>query len=115
MKLLAALLMVVTTVTAFGQSSETYTDGEKDCIREYDQNEVLREEGCFLDGKAEGKWVQYNAEGEVEIVGYYNNGQKEGTWYFYKNDQNKMYELFYENNYLTNSNLWTIEARNITR
>ena len=101
--------------SAWAQFESDYNrDGDKVCVKRYDENGTLRQEGCFVNNKADGKWTQYDIQGEVEMVGYYNQDSKEGKWYAFKNDKDTMYEVVYHNNKVTQSNLWKIHERNLT-
>ncbi|MFP4024779.1 MAG: toxin-antitoxin system YwqK family antitoxin [Thiohalospira sp.] len=46
-------------------------------------HELISEGIVQLDGKREGKWIDYYPEGKKRAEGYYNNGEKTGNWKFY--------------------------------
>ncbi|MBL0013970.1 MAG: membrane-binding protein [Flavobacterium sp.] len=62
----------------------------------YYDNGKIQQEGFFKDGKLEGQWVAYDAQGKKLSVGEYSNGQKVGKWFFY-NDA-KSSQVDYSNN-----------------
>ncbi len=48
----------------------------------YYDNGQIQQEGFFKDGKLEGKWVAFDANGNQKSVGEYTNGEKTGKWIF---------------------------------
>ena len=62
----------------------------------YYDNGKIQQEGFFKDGKLEGKWIAYDAQGNKLSVGEYSNGQKTGKWFFY--NEAKMSQVDYTNN-----------------
>lgn len=92
----------------------TYVNGKKEGpYKEYDYDGKIKQEGTYTNGKkddtiinytysderliyksvwdrstvkANGKWESYNSEGGIELIGNYNQGQKEGLWTFYNKD-----------------------------
>ena len=50
------------------------------------------EDGEYVDGKKEGRWVSYFANGNVRSEGSYRDGQKEGPWTQYHPNGNKKSE-----------------------
>lgn len=47
------------------------------------ENGKIRQEGFYKDGKLQGQWVCYDANGNKVAVAEYNKGQKVGKWYFW--------------------------------
>ena len=62
----------------------------------YYDNGKVQQEGFFKDGKLEGKWVSYDAQGNKLSVGEYSNGQKTGKWFFW--NAAKLSQVDYSNN-----------------
>ena len=62
----------------------------------YYDNGKIQQEGFFKDGKLEGKWIAYDAQGNKLSVGEYSNGQKTGKWFFY--NEAKLSQVDYSNN-----------------
>jgi antitoxin component YwqK of YwqJK toxin-antitoxin module len=62
----------------------------------YYDNGKIQQEGFFKDGKLEGKWIAYDAQGNKLSVGEYSNGQKTGKWFFY--NEAKLSQVDYTNN-----------------
>jgi antitoxin component YwqK of YwqJK toxin-antitoxin module len=53
-------------------------------------------EGQIIDGKKEGYWVTYYANGNKRSEGAYKNGQKEGKWLQYHQNGNKQSESSFQ-------------------
>ena len=62
----------------------------------YHDNGKIQQEGFFKDGKLEGKWTAYDAQGNKLSVGAYSNGQKTGKWFFW--NAAKLSQVDYSNN-----------------
>ena len=62
----------------------------------YYDNGKIQQEGFFKDGKLEGKWISYDAQGNKLSVGEYSNGQKTGKWFFW--NEAKLSQVDYSNN-----------------
>lgn len=62
----------------------------------YYDNGKIQQEGFFKDGKPDGKWVAYDADGNKLSSGQYANGQKTGKWFFWTDA--KLNEVDYSNN-----------------
>ncbi len=47
----------------------------------YHDNGVVSQTGSYtLDGKLQGEWLSFNAEGKKVVIGNYDNGKKGGKW-----------------------------------
>lgn len=77
----------------------TYSDGIKNGpYKKYAENEksVVLEEVAFVNGKEHGPAIYRNADGTFASKGRYENGQKKGTWEFFKDgkpDRKEKYPL----------------------
>ena len=40
-------------------------------------------QGKIIDGKKEGRWIEYHGNGQLEVKGNYKDGLKEGSWVRY--------------------------------
>jgi antitoxin component YwqK of YwqJK toxin-antitoxin module len=116
MKYLMTIVMALLATAGFTQeTNDIYTkDGDKLCVERFDERGILREEGCFINEKADGKWTQYDIEGNIQMVGYYNQDIKEGKWFAYSTDKKTMYEVVYKDNRVETYNLWKIDKRDLT-
>ena len=53
----------------------------------YHDNGVVSQTGSYTtDGKLQGEWLSFNAEGKKTISGNYDNGKKVGKWFYYTNE-----------------------------
>lgn len=62
----------------------------------YYKNGKIQQEGFFKNGKLEGKWIAYDAQGSKRSVGEYSDGQKIGKWFFW--NEAKLSQVDYSNN-----------------
>ncbi len=53
----------------------------------FHDNGEIAQTGYMLNGKLHGDWVMFNVEGKKIATGQYENGQKTGKWFFWKNDE----------------------------
>jgi antitoxin component YwqK of YwqJK toxin-antitoxin module len=42
--------------------------------------------GSFKDGKKDGPWVRYHANGQLRNKGTYKDGERDGPWVYYNED-----------------------------
>ena len=53
----------------------------------YHDNGTVAQTGSYtLTNKLHGKWMSYDENGNVTAIAYYDNGNKVGTWSFYKDE-----------------------------
>jgi antitoxin component YwqK of YwqJK toxin-antitoxin module len=63
----------------------------------YHDNDVVSQTGTYTaDGKLQGEWLSFNAEGKKIVSGNYENGKKVGKWFYYTNETVK--EVDYSQN-----------------
>ena len=74
----------------------------------YYEDGKVRQEGFFKEGKLEGQWVSYDADGNKIAMAEYSNGQKTGKWVFINNEM--LSEVNYADNKITNIKNWKQEA-----
>jgi len=63
----------------------------------YFENGSIQQEGCFKEGKLDGKWISYTISGDIQAVAEYFKGEKTGRWKFYDNSV-VIKEVDYSNN-----------------
>ncbi|MEW5676770.1 membrane-binding protein [Flavobacterium enshiense] len=51
----------------------------------YYDNGQVKQEGFYLNGKLQGKWVAFNEDGSKQSIGEYTGGMKTGKWFFWNN------------------------------
>ncbi len=49
----------------------------------YYDNGQVKQTGCHKDGKLDGVWESFNADGTKQAIGEYKNGKRVGTWMFF--------------------------------
>lgn len=80
----------------------------------YHDNGVVSQTGAYtLDGKLQGEWLSYNAEGKKLVSANYNNGVKSGKW-FYWNDK-LLTEVDYSNNGIAEVKKWESKDALVSR
>ena len=62
----------------------------------FDEKGVKINEQNFSDGKPDGKWITYNANGSKSGEGYYKNNLKEGKWTYWDDKGNVIYEATFK-------------------
>jgi len=63
----------------------------------YHDNGVVSQKGSYtLDGKLDGEWLSFNAQGEKTVSANYDNGKKVGKWIHWIDGVMK--EVNYDNN-----------------
>ncbi len=74
----------------------------------FHDNGQVKQEGNYLNGKLQGKWVSYNEDGNKEAIGEYNNGVKVGKWFFWTDDT--LNEVDYSDNRVADVRKWSKEV-----
>jgi antitoxin component YwqK of YwqJK toxin-antitoxin module len=107
-KSILMLIVLLITAVSFGQQKRDLKLNKKTNLIEvtyYHDNGVVSQTGYYtLDGKLEGKWLSYDAEGNKQISANYDNGRKVGKWFFW--NENTLKEVDYDNNVIANVSLW---------
>jgi antitoxin component YwqK of YwqJK toxin-antitoxin module len=104
-KLMMIAVLVVSSVTFAQEKAPKFV--EEDGIVKatfYHDNGQIQQEGYYLDGKLDGKWISYDENGSKTAVGIYSNGIKVGNWYFWNSDG--MYEVNYSKNDIVSITKW---------
>lgn len=74
----------------------------------YHDNGKIKQVGFFKDGKLEGQWVSFDANGSKIAMAEYSNGIKTGKWVFI--NENMLSEVDYANNKIASVKNWKQEA-----
>lgn len=81
---LIAGVMLVTSLTFAQEVKPKYeVIGQEVKATFYYDNGLVKQEGNYLNGKPNGKWVSFNEDGSKQAIGEYNNGVKTGKWFFW--------------------------------
>ena len=110
MKKMFILGAVLISGFGFAQASKPVLEQEGQLVKAtyYYENGQIQQEGHFKDGKLEGQWVSYDAQGNKKSIGEYTNGQKTGKWLFW-NDK-ALSEVDYANSRIASIKSWKQEA-----
>lgn len=69
------------------------------------ENGTVQQKGTFnAQGKLHGTWTSFDINGKKLVVGFYENGQKVGKWFFWS--ENTLKEVDYERSKIVNVNEW---------
>ena len=85
---------------------DTYVkNGDAIEATKYHDNGVISQTGLLnKEGKPNGDWVSYNRDGVKIAEAKYNNGEKVGTWFFWKDDT--LTEVEYANSRVATVHTW---------
>ncbi|MGO4819863.1 MULTISPECIES: toxin-antitoxin system YwqK family antitoxin [unclassified Flavobacterium] len=72
------------------------------------ENGQIQQQGFYKNGKLQGEWVSYDANGNKVAVAQYDKGQKTGKWFFW-NDA-VLNEVDYSNNQIASVKNWKKDA-----
>lgn len=99
------LLFVSSLVMAQDNKAEVVKNGDLYEATYYHDNGEVAQTGFFtLDGKLQGVWKSYDANGNKVAVGTYENGQKTGKWLFWSSET--LTEVDYKDFKIVNVNEW---------
>ena len=81
---LIAGIMLVTSLTFAQEVKPKYEIiGQEVKATFFYDNGQIKQEGNYLNGKPNGKWISFNEDGSKQAIGEYNNGVKTGKWFFW--------------------------------
>lgn len=67
----------------------------------YHDNGVVSQTGTYtLDGKLQGEWLSFDADGNKIVLANYDNGNKVGKWFYWTKESVK--EVDYSKNVIAN-------------
>ena len=72
------------------------TDSLVHVIR-YHENGKVKEKGCYLAGKAHGRWVQYAEQGHRTCRARFDHGSRTGNWRMRTLEGNTLRLTYFEN------------------
>ena len=103
---LLVLVVSVSTVVAQNDIKDKLTlKGDLVETVQFHDNGAIAQTGYYTkEGKLQGEWVSYDANGKKLAVAQYSNGQKVGTWKFYQGDTMK--EVTYANAKIAKIKTW---------
>ncbi|RZJ73368.1 membrane-binding protein [Flavobacterium sp.] len=80
---IAAAMLVSAFVSAQEKEPKLEAVGQMVKATYFHDNGQIAQQGYFKEGKAEGKWISYDATGNKKAMGEYTNGEKTGKWFFW--------------------------------
>lgn len=86
-KIMLIAVLVVSSVT-FAQKNEPKLEEVNGMVKAtyYHENGKIQQEGFFVDGKLDGKWVSYDSNGLKIAIAEFSKGEKVGSWFFWNNE-----------------------------
>lgn len=113
MIVLLVAVFAITAVQAQEKIKNTYIDkGDViEAILYFDNGEVSQKGFYTKDGDLTGDWISYNREGTKIAEAQYENGNKVGTWFFWKGDT--LTEVSYTNSKIASVNTWKNEGTRV--
>ncbi len=87
MKKIMILGALVISAMTFAQTTKPVLEQEGNLVKAtyYYDNGQIQQQGHFKDGKLEGSWTSYDANGNKASIGDYSKGEKTGKWFFWSN------------------------------
>jgi len=96
MKRMFTLLLVLSVSISFAQKERTLELNKETNLIEvtyFHDNGVVSQTGYYTeDGKLQGDWFKFDADGQKIVSAQYDNGLKVGAWFYWKGDQIKKVE-----------------------
>ena len=74
----------------------------------YFENGKIQQQGFFKNGKLDGVWTSYDANGNKLAVATFNNGEKTGKWFFWTGTN--LTEVDYSNSRIAFVRTWKQDA-----
>jgi antitoxin component YwqK of YwqJK toxin-antitoxin module len=102
-KLLILSAFFLFSIFTYSQESEKLKKIESNIVEVYEDGST-KQEGNYKNNKPDGKWVSYNRDGSISMIGFYDDGLKNGTFIF--RTENSIKEVLYINNELIEVKLW---------
>ncbi|MDW5289322.1 nicotinic acid mononucleotide adenyltransferase [Formosa sp. PL04] len=107
------VLALLMSVVSFAQDSRDLKINEGTQLIEatyFHENGAISQTGFYtLDGKLQGEWKQFDADGKKIASANYNKGEKVGKWFFWNDDTLK--EVDYSNNAIASVSEWNNKSK----
>tara|TARA_R110002126_G_scaffold222889_3_gene367962 strand:- start:1853 stop:2200 length:348 start_codon:yes stop_codon:yes gene_type:complete len=110
MKKYIMIAAVLFTGILFAQNTKPQLEAAGNQVKAtyHHENGQIQQQGHYLDGKLQGEWTSYDANGNKVAIGSYNKGQKVGKWFFWNNSV--LSEVDYSDNRIASVKNWKKDA-----
>lgn len=110
MKKYLIIVVLLFTGMIFAQDSKLVLEpfGNKVRATYFYENGEMQQVGYFENGKLQGTWVTFDENGNKISSGQYENGVKTGKWFFW--NKTNLTEVDYSNNAIASVKNWKQEA-----
>lgn len=111
-KYIFSIAFLITAVSFAQQERELKLNKDTNLIEVmyYHDNGVVSQTGAYtLDGKLQGEWLSFDAEGNKLVSANYDNGKKVGKWFYWTDKTLK--EVDYRNNAIASVSEWTNKSK----
>jgi antitoxin component YwqK of YwqJK toxin-antitoxin module len=108
MKKIVILLVMLSVSFTYAQNTtqpKLEKKGDLTIATYFHDNGEVQQTGAFnVEGKLQGEWTSFDAEGNKVAVGTYNAGKKVGKWFFWEG--NSLKEVDYIDSKIVSVNKW---------
>lgn len=82
------IIMALGLTFTYAQKKEPTFEREGKMVKAtyFHDNGLIAQTGYMLKGKLHGDWTMFDAKGEKIAEGRYENGMKQGTWFFWEGE-----------------------------
>jgi antitoxin component YwqK of YwqJK toxin-antitoxin module len=110
MKNVLMMAMLVVSFATFAQNNKPQLEAVGDMVKVtyLHDNGQVQQQGFYKNGKLQGEWVSYDANGNRTAVAVYAKGEKTGTWLFW--NDTVLSEVNYSNNQIASVKNWKKDA-----
>jgi antitoxin component YwqK of YwqJK toxin-antitoxin module len=110
MKKYIILSAILFTGITFAQENNPELEAVGELVKTtyYFENGKVQQEGFFKNGKLDGVWTSYDANGNKLAVANYDNGEKTGKWFFWTGTN--LNEVDYSNSRIASVKTWKKDA-----
>lgn len=85
MKNILLVSMMMISVVAFSQKKPLLENVDDQVKATYfHDNGTIEQQGNFVNGKLDGKWVFYSPEGNLQVIAEFKEGKKQGKWQYFE-------------------------------
>ena len=106
MRQMIFMLCMLVGMTAFSQKKVIKKTNDKEQLKViyYHDNGLVKQEGFIKNNKPNGQWKAYNEKGQKIALAHYDDGDKVGKWFFWKDG--KLVEVDYDENEIASVKSW---------